>query len=587
MDAAKRALILLAVDPGLKGLLIACGPGTGKSVLARAFPSLLDGAPFVEVPPGVTEDRLLGGLDLERTVLSGKPRVASGLLRRAHGGILYVDEIGLLDRRFGQHIAHALDSGVVRVERDGLSWEYRSDFVLIGTCRANDPEISASLMDAAGLYVAEVGRQSADERLEILKAVARFDRDPAAFAREHAAETARLRSAIIQARARLPDVVMTPGDYERLSLTALRLGVEGHRADIFASRAARAHAALVGHGSVEEDDLNASVRLVLLPRAAVLPEGRSEMEADHTTPQGEAGQREDRIVPPADEGAPEEALDPPHRNVREKAVRQGGGRDRKSAGDTNWNRGRYVRAVAARPEARKVAIGATLLAAAPFQLQRRAADVPTASIRVEAGDLRFKQFRQRAGVLIIFAVDASGSMAVNRIAQAKGALLRLLEKAYLHRDRVALISFRGSEAEVVLPPGRSVELAKRATNAMAVGGGTPLAAGLDCALSLARRAKDTEMRRKLLVLLTDGRANVACRGGQSTWEELRAAGAALESEGVASVVIDTRNSRTPGGEAERLAGLLGGQHVYLPRANAGTVYDTVAGMADVIRGRKT
>jgi magnesium chelatase subunit D len=381
---------------------------------------------------------------------------------------------------------------------------------------------------------------------------------------------------------------MTTEAYARLSLTALELGIEGHRADIFAVRAARAHAALAGHSSVEEDDLNATERLVLLPRAAVLPQGRSEMEAEHSTPQIEADESEDRIIPPIDdEGVPEEALDPPYRNVREKAIRRSGGRARRSAGVINLNRGRYVRAVAARPEARKVAIGATLLAAAPFQVSRKGAGVQRKAIQIEAGDLRFKQFRQPSGVLIIFAVDASGSMAVNRIGQAKGALLLLLEKAYVHRDRIALISFRGRGAEVVLPPGRSVELAKRATNAMTVGGRTPLAAGLDCALMLARRAKDSDGQRKMLVLLTDGRANVACRGDKSIWEELRAAGAALQSEGVASVVIDTRNSRTPGGEAERLALLLGGRHVHLPRANADTVSSTVAAMADLMRGRRT
>jgi magnesium chelatase subunit D len=587
MDAAKEALLLLAVDPGLKGLLITCGPGTAKSVLARAFPALLDGAPFVEVPLGVTEDRLLGGLDLERTLLTGTPQVASGLLARARGGILYVDEIGSIERRFAHYIAGALNTGIIRVERDGVSAEYRSDFMLIGTCRPNDSNLNAALVDAAGLHVVEPGPQSADERAEILNAVAGFDRHPAAFVRRYAAATSRLRSAITQARSRLPDVVMMADDYARLSATALELGIEGHRADIFAVRAARAHAALAGHNSVQDEDLNASVRLVLLPRAAVVPQGRPETEADHGAPQVEAGDHEDRIIPPIDEAVPEGALDPPHRNVREKAVRRGGAKERKSAGDTNWNRGRYVRAVAARPEARKVAIGATLLAAAPFQVSRRGSGVPGNAIRVEAGDLRFKQFRQRSGVLVIFAVDASGSMAVNRIGQAKGTLLRLLEKAYVHRDRFALISFRGRGAEVMLPPGRSVELAKRATSAMAVGGGTPLAAGLECALNLARRAKDTDGRRKLLVLLTDGRANVACRGDQSIWEELRAAGEALQSEGVASVVIDTRPSRVQGGEAERLAGFLGGRHVHLPSANADTVSSTVAAMADLMRERRT
>jgi magnesium chelatase subunit D len=196
-------------------------------------------------------------------------------------------------------------------------------------------------------------------------------------------------------------------------------------------------------------------------------------------------------------------------------------------------------------------------------------------------DLRFKQFKQKAGILIIFAVDASGSMAVNRISQAKGALMRLLEKAYLHRDLVALVGFRGDRADVLLPPSRSVELAKRAIDAMPVGGGTPLAAALESALALARRARHTGIRRTLLVLLTDGHANVA-RGREPIWHELEGLCGALQCEGVASVVVDTRNQVTSGGEARMLADLLGGRHVRLSHPGSDALYDTVAAAAETM-----
>jgi magnesium chelatase subunit D len=194
---------------------------------------------------------------------------------------------------------------------------------------------------------------------------------------------------------------------------------------------------------------------------------------------------------------------------------------------------------------------------------------------VRASDLRFKEFKQSAGMLVIFGVDASGSMALNRINQAKGALIRLLREAYLHRDRVALLTFRGDRAEVLLPPSRSVELAKRALDALPAGGGTPLAAGLHAALDLARRARHSNLRQALLVLFTDGRPNVAL-GQEAIWGELEKVCAVLQSEGVASVVIDTSHHTNSSGGAERLAQLLGGRHVNLPRPDAVAVYDAVS-----------
>jgi magnesium chelatase subunit D len=595
MDLAKQALLLLAVEPGLKGVLIAGGSGIGKTLLARGFGAFLadESRPFVEVPLGVTADRLSGSLDLERTLLTGKRHIAGGLLALAHGGVLYVEGTNLLDRGLLLHVAGALNTGAVHLERDKVSAEFPSEFLFVGSYDPNEGEIGAALFDSVGLHVREVGPLSHEHRVEILTRAAAFDRDPLAFAEQYAAEQALLTAQIAKARSLLPRIEITIDDRRRLSRTALQLGVEGHRADIFSIRLARAHAALMGHISVQERDLEAAVQLVLLPRAMVFPESRSTAEPQRKetfngpTEPGDAhisdAHIEDLIIQAIDCGMPDGLLDPP----MPKSLEQSRTGRRKGLERPAWDRGKYVHSVIRNPRSRRIAIEATLRAAALRQCGRTKGQ--TAAIHVIPSDLRFKEFRQKAGMLIILAVDVSGSMALNRLNQAKGALIRLLREAYLHRDRVALVSFRGDWAQVLLQPSRSVELAKRALDSLPAGGGTPLAAGLHAAHRLAQCARRSGVRQALLVLFTDGRPNVAMGQG-AIWGELEEICADLQLEGVASVVIDTSHHSVSNGGAEKLAKLLGGRHVYMPRPTAEAVYNAVSTTSDRIRttlGRKT
>jgi len=616
MDAAKHALLLLAVDPGLQGALIGASPGSAKSVLSRSFASLLPGAPFVEVPPGATDDRLLGSLNLERTLLTGQRHRDDGLLARAHRGILYVEGLNRLPRSLARPIADALNSGVVRLEREGLSAEFPSEFALIGTCDPAESEVPASLADALGLFVTEAGGSSNEERIEILRRVAAFDRDPRGFARRFAAPTAALEKRIAQARGRLPKVKMKRDDLRRLSVAALQLGVEGHRADLFAVRAARARAALMARASVAPEDLDAAIELVLMPRATALPQPRASAPPEPETASANRPSRPalqsdlapqermqppngDQIVEPFDCNVPEDILTLPRQSLPQRPTGHSGRRNHPAEEKLGSTRGRFVRAVSRTDESGKIALAATVRAAAPYQILRAAARPqnqhrPGSSntsaprvLRISPGDLRFKQFQQKAGMLVIFAVDSSGSMAANRIHLAKGALLRLLEKAYLHRDTVALIGFRGDAAELLLPPTRSVERAKRLLSTLPVGGGTPLASGLEAALALARHSRPEEARQRLLVLVTDGTANVMCRNNplastpernsrEAIWREIAEVSALLRREQVDSVVIDTRHRHVSGGEARKLAALLGGRHVHLPRPDSAAAYDAVS-----------
>jgi len=618
LDLARRALLLLAVEPKLKGALIAAGPGTAKSTLARSYPFIFpphndphqhqsaishQRMLYVELPLGATEDRVLGGLDLELTLTTGMRQLKLGLLAEAHGGILYIDGINLLETSIANHVSSALSEGQVVLEREGLSRVCATDFMLIGTYDPAEGEVNAALRDRVGLLVTEGPSSSADERAEIARRVADYSLDPVGFTQEYANATALQQKRIAAARDRLPAVQATMQEQQCLALAALRLGVEGNRADIFALRAARANAALAGRDRIEAEDIETAIQLVLAPRALFIPTPEEEQSAQpQATPEHQPASdsgTEDQTseLPNTQHPTPNtqlilQALDahlPPgllatSRRIERRSVIG-------SRGETfNRVRGRYVKSVTGRPGDGKIAVDATLRAAAPLQALRRP-ERSQQGITIEVADLRFKRFKQKAGMLFIFAVDGSGSMALNRMGQAKGALARLLKEAYLHRDKVALISFRGRQAEVLLPPSQSVERAKRSLDALPVGGGTPLAAGLLAALDLAKRTRRSGIRQTMLVLFTDGRANVGLKAHgtdvaarrQIIRQELEQVGAALQREAVASLIVDTQAHFTSRGEGRSLAEMLGGRYVHLPQANTTEVYETVAATAIQMR----
>jgi magnesium chelatase subunit D len=314
--------------------------------------------------------------------------------------------------------------------------------------------------------------------------------------------------------------------------------------------------------------------------------GQSEdRDSADSNPNGNEDVIEDVIIAAIDSRAPKDLLAAEQQRSRSARA----GKRFKGAPST---RGRYVRSEPRRTRDARVAIDATLRAAAPFQRRRMVADSGLAPlelggktksatrnarrIKVQPSDLRYKKFKHRSGIMFIFAVDASGSMALNRMAQAKGALARLLGEAYLHRDKVALISFRGEGSEVLLAPTRSVELAKRLVEAMPAGGGTPISAGVLKAVELARLSRLQGLSQAMLVLFTDGRANVRLRHGRAIEDELKQLGALLRAEGIASVIVDTKAKFLSKGEGRALAEMLGSRYLFLPRLDATSVHDAIA-----------
>jgi magnesium chelatase subunit D len=602
-----------------------------------ALPAERAPVPVVDLPLNATEDRVAGAINLERALKEGVKTFEPGLLARAHRGFLYIDEVNLLEDHLVDLLLDAAASGRNRVEREGVSIEHPAEFVLAGSGNPEEGELRPQLLDRFGLYTEIRTAADVDERVEIITRREAFDRDPAAFCAAWETEQARLRRRLVRARAAAQEVRLPLEIVRGIAELCGRLGVDGHRGELTIARAARALAAFENRKQVAPEDVRRVAAMALRHRLRRDPleqtgggsqieqaarelfgaadandAGHDPAEPDATnerprrskknpaSPPDETGGDDDdgghrrrdprrtdegHAAQPQDEERPAPALDAKlpdsldEKPAARKSPAKPDARARRrtdSRAASSLARGRYTRAVARRAGDGgdlKIALDATLRIAAASQAARRRAAMTALEFEIETGDLRYKHFSRRAGTLFIFAVDTSGSMALNRIAGAKGALARLLRESYVKRDRVALIAFREREARVLLQPGRSGALARRLLDALPVGGATPLSAGLLRALDVSERAARAGAERISLLVFTDGRANVP-RDGRVEGDradvrrriksEVEKIGVALQRAGVASLVVDTQNRFTRGGEGQELAQALGGRYVHLP-----------------------
>ncbi len=640
-ERLQLALILCAVHPGIGGVLVRGEKGTAKSTVVRALAQLLPPvvdetgarpARLVELPVGATEDRVVGSLDLERVLRDGEQAFRPGLLAAAHHGVLYVDEVNLLHDHLVDVLLDAAAMGRVHIERDGVSHSHPARFVLVGTMNPEEGELRPQLLDRFGLTVDVTASRDVDVRMAVVRRRLDYEADPAGFAARYAAADREVAERILTARDRLPEVALDDVELRRIAALCAAFDVDGMRADLVVARTATAHAAWRGSDTVTEDDVRVAAELALPHRRRRDPfdePGISDDQLDEAM--REAGEEAERApAPESESGRPEDGpaadnasdsgsagSEPPDDDPDGPPEPPGGGQDsprNSESGQSKQGHTGTPATTSAKPprwEVPGVGEGApgrrsraqtrqgrmvrpdtdttgglhllgTVFAAAPHQHARGRVGGP---LRLASEDLRGAYREGREGNLVVFVVDASGSMAArDRLSAVTGAVVALLRDAYQRRDKVAVITVRGAEAELVLPPTSSVDIAVRRLAGMRTGGKTPLATGLLKAREVVLRERVRDPRRRpMLVLLTDGRAT----GGTDPVIRARAAARLLAAEAVTSMVVDCERGMIRLGLAAELARELRGECVRLGEltgdAVAGVVRESARGGAGSIR----
>lgn len=612
-EQAKKALLIALINSKAGGLLIGGKKGTAKTTLVRSSKELIAPQSMVEVPLNVTEDMLFGSIDIEYAVSKGKRRFLPGILGRADGNILYIDEANLLRQELLMAILDANIDGFNHVERDGISYSQPVHYTVIGTMNPQEGTLPSHLLDRFGMYVDVDNIESVEERTELIKRVLRYERSKGEFAKEYAQSNKELAEQIVAAKALLGQVEISEAMMQLAAQMCVQAFCAGHRAEIYLLEAARALAALSQRTYILPKDIQEAAVFVLPHRMRKPPEAEPE-EANNSPEQNEdqeqskdskddnqqegnqSNDQEQQLPPPAldntDDNSSDDAGDDtenqeqqdnsssqlaPDEQIAEidksfrlpklvldlgknNTVRRGSGK--RSATRTDLKQGRYVRAELPKNKVEDLAFDATIRAAAPYQ---RIREDNGCALNIQKEDLRQKVREKRIGNTFLFAVDASGSMgARKRMNAVKGAIFYMLQDAYQKRDRVGMLAFRRDKAEVLLPITRSVDLAQKCLAEMSTGGKTPLADGLATALlTLSRLNKRDKELEPILVLVTDGRANAVMEGETDPVGSALKIAEKIRKAQITSVVIDTENDFIKLGIAKKLAQTMGAAYYSL------------------------
>ena len=611
MEDAKNAIMCVCVNPRLRTVLIRGGAGSAKTALARSVGSLT-GRKVVNLPLNATEEQIFGGMDVEATVRSGRPVMDPGILSRADGAVLYVDDVNLMDQRVLASVLDCVESGRVILEREGVSGEYGCDTVMIATMNPADSDISSHLLDRFDLCAySDFPDDDAEARAEVLRRNKAFWDDPDGFVMMYGNEEEAVRSRMRRA-ARILPLVSISDDLlgVAVDLTS-KVGADGFRGDLALVNAACAMAALNDRDEVMRKDLEDAAMICLAHRRNYSPpppeppeEPQDDREQDEQRDESDDG-GPDREPPDDWDGGgdtpdtprdhpdtpPEEDLqqmleemlfeigeqfrvidylDDDGRVVRSTSSHKG----RRAMAESNDASGRYARSRIPDGKCTDMAFDATVRAAAPYQVSRDRGDL---AIRIERQDIRRKVRERRSGCTILFLVDASGSLGVRRrMAAVKGAVLSMLRDSYVKRDRIGMMAFRRDTAELILPPTKSVEYSYRKLEELPTGGKTPLGEALvtvgDFMTSYSRSHPGESC---YIVLITDGRANVPLREGADANEEVLKLASEMVIPQVRWIVVDASTGYIRFDNARRLAEELCGTYFRLEDLDADRLAETV------------
>lgn len=615
MDDAKRAIECALVNPRIRTVLIRGGPGSAKTVLARAA-GRFSGKRLVNIPLNVTEEQLFGGMDIDATIREGRPVVQKGLLARADGGILYVDDVNLLDQRVLASLLDCVLTGRVVLEREGVSAEYQCETVMIATMNPSDSDISTHLLDRFDLCAYSDFPEEGEGRTEVLHRNIEYQKDPEVFNQLYGSEENSLKETVERAKMLLPLVMMSDDLMGVAVELASKVLADGFRGDIAMINTSMALAALNGRDEVLRKDVEEAAMICLAHRRNYIPdppqppeppEGPQDQDEKEDDQQDNDDQQQDQPPEPPqqdrndqdedqqDQQPPEppnmddiqqmldemmfeigeqfrviDYLDDGRRVIRTTSSRKG----RRAMVESNDATGRYARSRPSDEKVHDIAFDATIRAAAPYQKGREHDGL---SISIHPQDVREKVRERRSGCTIMFLVDASGSLGVRkRMAAVKGAVLSMLRDSYVKRDRIGMMAFRRDSAELILPPTKSVEYSYKKLEELPTGGKTPLGEALVTVNEfMTSYSRSHPGESCYIVLITDGRANVPLKQGADANEEVRKLASEMAIPQVKWIVIDASAGYIRFDNAEKLAMELEGTYFRLEDLNADRLAESV------------
>lgn len=615
-EAMKKALLLNVVNPKIGGVLINGEKGTAKSTAVRALSPLID-KKIVEMPLSISEDRLVGSIDMEKTLAGGSVHFEAGVLKKADQNILYVDEVNLLQDYIIDILLDVSANGMNRIEREGVSFSHPSEFILVGTMNREEGELRPHFLDRFGLFVNIQGEQDPQARVAVLKNRYAYEEDRQGFCQAFGEQEEKFKVLISEAKERMKQIMVTEENLEKIVSLCLKSNVMGHRADLVMEQTAKAIAALNGRIEITDQDIEEAAYFVLMHRQKErAPQQQEEEKTDSQQPENEPEPEDNQPQPEKDDTDSEAENPNPEPDESEQSEKDNQEKEQPKPGkprtenfqigqdfklkefghqsDRKVRRGqgkrtnirsasksgRYIFTSMQRKND-DLALDATIRAAAPFQRQRKSNGM---AINIREEDIREKVRQKKIANLLVFVVDASGSMGANqRMVETKGAIMSLLKDAYVKRDKICLVAFRGEEAQVLLPPTRSVERGYKLLENMEIGGKTPLNAGLTKGIQVIKsELKKAPDLMPMMIVITDGKGNVSLENDKKPKAELLEIGEKIrEFKQINTMVIDIEKQGIMRfGIAKELAVMMNSEYRAMDELNS----DRILNMVESLRG---